>query len=78
MEFCEGETLAARVSRGMLPLAETLRYGAQIADALAEAHRLGIVHRDIKPQNIMLTAAIGLRSWTSGLLAGQACWHPRP
>src|ERR1700722_8703526 len=56
MEFCEGETLAARMSRGMLPLTETLRYGAQIADALAEAHRLGIVHRDIKPQNIMLTA----------------------
>ena len=56
MEFCEGETLAARMSRGMLPLTETLRYGVQIADALAEAHRLGIVHRDIKPQNIMLTA----------------------
>jgi tetratricopeptide (TPR) repeat protein/predicted Ser/Thr protein kinase len=55
MEFCEGETLAARMNRGMLTLAETIRYGTQIADALAKAHRLGIVHRDIKPQNIMLT-----------------------
>jgi serine/threonine protein kinase/tetratricopeptide (TPR) repeat protein len=56
MELCEGETLAARMGREMLPLTDAIRYGAQIADALAEAHRLGIVHRDIKPQNIMLTA----------------------
>lgn len=55
MEFCEGETLATRMRRGLLPQAEALRYGTQIADALAEAHRLGIVHRDVKPQNIMLT-----------------------
>ncbi len=78
MEFCEGETLATRVSRGMLPLAETLRYGAQIADALAEAHRLGIVHRDIKPQNIMLTASDRVKvldfgiAGSTGLRAPQA------
>ena len=78
MEFCEGETLAARMSRGMLPLTETLRYGAQIADALAEAHRLGIVHRDIKPQNIMLTAGDRVKvldfgiAGRTGLLAPEA------
>ena len=78
MEFCEGETLAARMTRGLLPQAETLRYGTQIADALAEAHRLGIVHRDIKPQNIMLTAGDRVKvldfgiAGRTGLLAPEA------
>ena len=57
MELLEGETLADRLSRGALPLADVLRYGAQIADALDRAHRAGIVHRDLKPGNIMLTKA---------------------
>jgi serine/threonine protein kinase len=55
MEFLEGETLAARVSRGPLPLGQVLRYGIEIAAALAAAHRNGIVHRDLKPGNVMLT-----------------------
>jgi Tol biopolymer transport system component len=55
MELLEGESLAARIARGPLPLAEVLRYGAQIADALANAHRHGVTHRDLKPGNIMLT-----------------------
>ncbi len=55
MELLEGETLADRLSKGPLPLAEVLRYGAQIADALARAHRQSITHRDLKPGNVMLT-----------------------
>jgi serine/threonine-protein kinase len=55
MELLEGETLAARLARGALPLEQTLRYGQEIADALDKAHRQGIVHRDLKPGNVMLT-----------------------
>ena len=55
MELIEGETLAARLRQGALSPEEVLRFGAQIADALAEAHRLGVIHRDLKPSNIMLT-----------------------
>ncbi len=55
MEFMEGETLAERLKRGPLPLEQALAYGVQFADALDKAHREGIVHRDIKPGNVMLT-----------------------
>src|SRR6266851_5487789 len=55
MEFLEGETLERRLEKGPLPPEQTIRYGAQIADALAKAHKLGITHRDLKPANIMLT-----------------------
>jgi serine/threonine protein kinase len=55
MEYLEGETLAERLHRGALPLEQVLKIGIEIADALDKAHRIGIVHRDIKPGNIMLT-----------------------
>jgi len=55
MELIEGETLATRLTKGALPLTDTLRIGSEIADALDRAHRAGIVHRDLKPGNIMLT-----------------------
>jgi len=56
MEFLDGENLAARIAnKGPLPIHEALRYAIQIADALDQAHRHGVVHRDLKPGNIMLT-----------------------
>ena len=55
MECVEGETLAKRLEKGPLPLEQVLKIGGQIADALDKAHRSGVVHRDLKPGNIMLT-----------------------
>jgi len=55
MELLEGESLSKRLEKGALPVAETLRIGAEMADALERAHRQGIVHRDLKPGNIVLT-----------------------
>src|ERR1700730_3185894 len=57
MECVEGETLAKRLEKGPLSLEQVLRYGAQIADALDKAHCGGVIHRDLKPGNIMLTQA---------------------
>ncbi|HKG13610.1 MAG TPA: protein kinase [Pyrinomonadaceae bacterium] len=53
-ELIEGETLRARVSRGPLAPAEALEVASQVAAALAAAHAAGIVHRDVKPENVML------------------------
>src|SRR5260370_42129915 len=55
MECVEGETLAKRLEKGPLPLEQVLKLGSQIADALDKAHRSGVVHRDLKPGNVMLT-----------------------
>jgi len=55
MEYLEGETLAHRLERGALPVPELLRIAIDIADALDRSHRNGVIHRDLKPGNIMLT-----------------------
>ena len=54
LEYLEGETLAARLERGLLPADEAVRIAIEIADALAAAHRAAIVHRDLKPGNVFL------------------------
>jgi serine/threonine protein kinase/Tol biopolymer transport system component len=56
MEFLEGQTLADRIKQGALPFNEALSIAIDVADALTAAHRHGIIHRDVKPGNIMLTA----------------------
>ena len=55
MEFLEGETLADRLAKGPLPPEQVLKYGIEICAGLEKAHRGGVMHRDLKPGNIMLT-----------------------
>ena len=55
LELVEGETLADRITRGPIPVDETIVIARQIAEALAEAHEKGIIHRDLKPANIALS-----------------------
>jgi Tol biopolymer transport system component/tRNA A-37 threonylcarbamoyl transferase component Bud32 len=55
LEYLQGESLADRLARGPLPVAELLRCATEVSDALEAAHRRGIVHRDLKPGNIFLT-----------------------
>src|SRR3954466_4835280 len=57
MEHLEGETLAERLKRGPVPLAQLIKTGIELAEALEKAHHAGLIHRDIKPGNIMLTKA---------------------
>ena len=54
MEYVEGNSLAALIQPGGLPIDRVLDYGSQIADALAAAHEAGLVHRDVKPSNVMV------------------------
>ena len=55
MEYVPGRTLAEAIPRNGLDLSHALRYAVQIADALARAHGGGVIHRDLKPGNIMVT-----------------------
>jgi serine/threonine-protein kinase len=55
MPFIDGETLRTRLERGELPVAEATRLMRDVVDALAKAHRAGVIHRDIKPENILLS-----------------------
>ena len=55
MQLADGETLAARLQRGALPIGQALAVASEVAEALVAAHAAGIVHRDLKPANVMLT-----------------------
>jgi eukaryotic-like serine/threonine-protein kinase len=55
MEFLEGQTLADRLVKGPLPLDQLLKCGIEICEGLEKAHKTGVVHRDLKPGNVMLT-----------------------
>src|SRR5262245_18208648 len=66
LERIDGETLAARLKCGSLPLEHVLRLGTQIADALDRAHRSWLTHRDLKPANVM-TAKSGAKLMVFGL-----------
>jgi tetratricopeptide (TPR) repeat protein len=57
MEYVRGETLTALLAHGKLPLAQALDYAIQIGEALKTAHEAGVVHRDLKPGNIMIGAS---------------------
>jgi tRNA A-37 threonylcarbamoyl transferase component Bud32 len=69
MELLQGETLAGRLAAGPLPPAEAARIAASVADALDAAHQLGIVHRDVKPANVMLTPAGDVKVMDFGIAA---------
>ncbi len=71
MEYIEGETLASRLSKGPLPIDQVLRIGLDLAGTLAKAHGQGLIHRDIKPGNIMLTKS-GIKLMDFGLARQQA------
>jgi tetratricopeptide (TPR) repeat protein len=55
MPFVDGESLRARLSKGAIPVGETVRILSEVADALGYAHRRGVIHRDIKPDNVLLS-----------------------
>src|SRR4029453_3542752 len=67
LELVDGETLAARIQRGALPLGEAITIAREIAEALESAHEKGIVHRDLKPANIALTSGESVKVLDFGL-----------
>ncbi|RLK24750.1 serine/threonine-protein kinase [Micromonospora sp. M71_S20] len=76
MELVEGRSLADRLAAGPLPWPEAVRMAGQAAAALAAAHRIGVVHRDVKPGNVMLTET-GAKVLDFGIAALAGPHHPR-
>ncbi len=69
MELVPGETLGARIKRGAMPVSEALPIAQQIAEALEAAHEKGVVHRDLKPGNVMITPSGLVKVLDFGLAA---------
>jgi non-specific serine/threonine protein kinase len=67
MEYIEGTTLAERLAGSVLPLEQTLDLAIQAGEAISEAHRKGVIHRDLKPGNLMLTSRGQLKVVDFGL-----------
>src|SRR5512134_3910921 len=76
LEFVEGETLAARLARGALPVAEAMEVARQVAAGVEAAHESGAVHRDLKPGNIMLTPSGDMKVLDFGLAKSGAADRP--
>jgi serine/threonine protein kinase/tetratricopeptide (TPR) repeat protein len=75
-ELLEGRTLRATLAQGPLQLGDAVGYGVAIAEALAAAHEKGIVHRDVKPENVFITAAGGVKILDFGLAKFDESWRP--
>ena len=75
MEFLEGQTLAERLAKGPLPLEQMLKCGIEICQGLEKAHCTGVLHRDLKPGNIMLTKA-GTKLMDFGLAKAATAGSP--
>src|SRR5262245_27811130 len=67
LEFVDGETLASRLSRGALPINDAIEIALQIAAGLEVAHEAGVIHRDLKPGNVMITAGDHVKVLDFGL-----------
>jgi TolB-like protein/tetratricopeptide (TPR) repeat protein/predicted Ser/Thr protein kinase len=73
MAFLDGGTLGDRIAEGPLTLDEAMDFATQIAEGLAAAHRKGVVHRDIKPGNVMITSEGRAKILDFGLATSQGC-----
>lgn len=75
MELVEGDTLTERLKQGPLPVGEAVRIALQVAQALAAAHTRGVVHRDVKPSNVVLDVEGNAKVLDFGLARVRPAWR---